>query len=77
MIILSNPLLLFLLLTPNVISLSILERGDEGGYGSSWGGVHLVIRDNKPDFLLGVEGGLTPRTCVLKMSQNYYCLNRV
>jgi hypothetical protein len=37
MLILSNPLLLLLLWTPNVISLPRLERGDEGGYGSPSG----------------------------------------
>jgi hypothetical protein len=41
--ILVNTLLLLLLLVPNVISLSSLERGDEGGQGSVWGGVHLVM----------------------------------
>jgi hypothetical protein len=45
MLILSNPLLLLLLWTPNVISLPSLERGDEGGYGSVWDGVRLVMGD--------------------------------
>jgi hypothetical protein len=43
MLILSNPLLLLLLWTPNVIRLPSLEGGDEGGYGSAWGGVRLVM----------------------------------
>jgi hypothetical protein len=43
MLILSNPLLLLLLLASNVIRLPSLERGDEGGYGSAWGRVHLVM----------------------------------
>jgi hypothetical protein len=41
--ILANPFLLLLLLAPNVIRLPSFERGDEGGYGSAWGGVHLVM----------------------------------
>ena len=43
MLILSNPLLLLLLWAPNVIRLPSLERGDEGGHGSAWGGVLLVM----------------------------------
>jgi hypothetical protein len=39
--ILDNSLLLLLLLVPNVIRCPRLERGDEGGQGSVWGGVHL------------------------------------
>jgi hypothetical protein len=42
-LILTNPLLLLLLLAPDVIRLPILERGNEGGHGSVWGGVHLVM----------------------------------
>ena len=34
MLILSNPFLLLLLWEPNVVRMSRLERGDEGGYGS-------------------------------------------
>ena len=30
----------------NVIRLSSLERGDEGGHGSTWDGLHLVMGDN-------------------------------
>jgi hypothetical protein len=41
MLILSNPLLLLLLWAPNVIRLPSLEGDDEGGGGSTWGGVHL------------------------------------
>jgi hypothetical protein len=41
--ILANPLLLLLLLAPNVTRLTHLEIGDKGGYGSTWGGVHLVM----------------------------------
>jgi hypothetical protein len=29
----------------NVIRLPRLERGDEGGYGPTWDGVHLVMGD--------------------------------
>jgi hypothetical protein len=43
MLILSNPLLLPLLLESNVIRMKTLERGDEGGYGSAWDRVHLVM----------------------------------
>jgi len=43
MLILSNPLLLPLLLESNVIRMTSLERGDEGGYGSDWDRVHLVM----------------------------------
>jgi hypothetical protein len=42
-LILTNPLLHILLLAPNIIRLPSLERGDEGGYGSVWDGVHLVM----------------------------------
>jgi hypothetical protein len=42
-IVLSNPLLLPLLLESNVIRMTSLERGDEGGYGSVWDRVHLVM----------------------------------
>jgi hypothetical protein len=42
-LILTNPLLLLLLLTSDVIRLPSLERGNEGGHGSAWGGVHLVM----------------------------------
>jgi hypothetical protein len=37
------PFLLLLLWDPKVISLSDLERSDEGGYGSDWDGVHRVM----------------------------------
>jgi hypothetical protein len=40
---LTNPLLLLLLLAPDVIRMSSLERGNEGGHGSGWVGVHLVM----------------------------------
>jgi hypothetical protein len=40
-----QPLLLLLLLPPNVVRLPSLERGDEEGYGSAWGGVYLVMGD--------------------------------
>ncbi len=40
---LTNPLLLLLLLTTDVIRLTNVERGNKGGYGSVWGGVHLVM----------------------------------
>ncbi len=43
MLILTNPLLLLLLLTSDVIRMSRLDRGNEGGYGSVWDGVHLVM----------------------------------
>ncbi len=43
MLMLTNPLLLLLLLAPNLIRLPNLERGDEEGYGSTWSGVHLVM----------------------------------
>jgi hypothetical protein len=42
-LILTNPLLFLLLLEPNVIRLTPLDRGDEGGYGSTWNGVRLVM----------------------------------
>jgi hypothetical protein len=42
---LTEPLLL-LLLALDVIRLPSLERGNEGGHGSAWGGVHLVIGAN-------------------------------
>jgi hypothetical protein len=45
MLVLYNPLFLLLLLEPNVIKLPSLERGDEGGYGSAWGRVRLVMGD--------------------------------
>ena len=37
------PLFLLLLLAPDVLRLQSLERGDEGGHGSAWGGVYLVM----------------------------------
>jgi hypothetical protein len=39
----TNPLLLLLLLAPDVIRLPSLESGNEGGHGSAWVGVHLVM----------------------------------
>jgi hypothetical protein len=39
----TNPLLLLLLLAPDVNRLPSLERGNEGGHGTVWGGVRLVM----------------------------------
>ena len=41
--VLVDSLPLLLLLAPNVIRLPSLERGDQGGSGSTWVGVHPVM----------------------------------
>ena len=79
MMILSNPLLLFLLLVSNTIRLPRLERGDEGGHGSTWVSISLGLPLNLRDLEhLTIETRLITESieCVIGECVSTFIINR-